>query len=158
MRGRIQIATLITLLIAPLIATALLSAACDRTIEGRAAALAPANLDQPLIVDYFERSNAAARKGPAAQRQFLEQTQHPDVDQRCDLGGLTILLDPSLSTLRSDDGWRPATTDQPPRGRVYVIAVTVTVQRDATTVGVQIGSMHLVVLDGAVYGFAPCPE
>ncbi len=149
MRVRIQITILIT--------AALLSAACDRTVEGRAAALSPADLDQPLIVDYFERSNAAAQKGPAAQRQFLEQTQHPDVDQRCDLGGLTVLLDPSLSTLRSDDGWRPATADQPLRGRVYVIAVTVTVQRDATTVGVQIGSMHLVVLDGVVYGFAPCP-
>jgi hypothetical protein len=40
---------------------------------------------------------------------------------------------------------------------VYVVAVTVTVQRGQSTLGVQVGSMHVVVLDGTAYGFAPCP-
>jgi hypothetical protein len=44
-----------------------------------------------------------------------------------------------------------------PRGRVYVVAVTFTAQREHTVIGTQIGLVHVVVLDNASYGFAPCP-
>lgn len=134
-----------------------LSWGCTKTVDGQPRALPLRDVDQSLIEDYFEQSNAAAQEGPAAQKQFLERTQHPDVRRQCDLGELIVLLDPSLSTLRPDDDWRLAGADEPPRGRVYVIAVIVTVQRDGATLGNQVGSMHLVVLDGTAYGFAPCP-
>jgi len=114
--------------------------------------------DQPLIDGYFDKSNTAARNGAAAQREFLANTQHPDFGEPCELGELTLLLEPAMSTLRLDDGWRPERTGERPRGRVYAIAVTVTVQRDRATLGTQIGSMHIVVLAGNAYGFAPCPR
>jgi len=135
----------------------LLSSGCGKIIDGRPSASPMADADQALIVSYFERSNAAAHGGAAAQRRFLTSAQHPDVEQRCDLGELTVLLGPSLSTLRPDERWRPTGSTVTPRGRVYVIAVTVTVQREGMTLGTQIGSMHVVVLDGMAYGFAPCP-
>jgi hypothetical protein len=146
------------LLAAVLLAAVLLASGCGRVIAGQPAASSQVTVDQSLIMDYFERSNAAALDGAAAQQRFLASTQHPDVDQGCDLGELTVLLEPALSTLRPDDGWRPTATDRAPRGRVYLVAVTVTVQRDQSTLGVQVGSMHLVVLDSTVYGFAPCPR
>lgn len=143
------------------VATAVLTAACGPVVEGRPVAATQGGGgagDQSLVVEYFERSNAAARDGTAAQQQFLRQTQHPDFEANCDLGDLTVLLEPSLSTLRPDQDWRPPATDRPPRGRVYVVAVTATVQRNRTTLGVQIGSVHVVVLDDTAYGFAPCPS
>lgn len=136
---------------------AVLLAGCGRVISGQPAAPPVADVDRYLIVRYYERNNASAREGAAVQRQFLASTQHPDEDQRCDLGELTVLLEPTLSTLRPHEGWRPATSGRVPRGRVYVVAVTVTVRQGSTTLGFQIGSMHVVVLDAAVYGFAPCP-
>ena len=145
------------LLAACLLSAGLLVAACGQVVHGKPVALSPLTADRSLIVSYFEHSNAAAQDGSAAQKQFLDSTQHPDVPERCDLGELTLRLDPTLSTLRSDGDWRPAGADHAPRGRVYVIAVTVTVQRDRTALATQVGSMHLVVLDGAAFGFAPCP-
>ena len=135
----------------------LMTAACGTVVAGRPVAPSQAAADQALIVDYFQRSNAAAHDGAAAQDRFLDATQYPDIDRGCDLDGLTLLLEPTLSTLRPDQGWRPTAADRTPRGRVYVIAVTATVQRGDSTLGVQIGSIHLVVLDGMAYGFAPCP-
>jgi hypothetical protein len=135
----------------------LLTSACGTVVIGQPVALPRAAADQSLIVDYFESSNAAAHDGAAAQEQFLDSTQHPDVARGCDLDGLTLLLEPTLSTLRPDEGWRPEAAGEAPRGRVYVVAVTVTVQRGQSTLGVQVGSMHVVVLDGTAYGFAPCP-
>jgi len=140
-----------------LTAVLLLTAACGTVVAGQPEALPTVDADQSLIADYFERSNAAAHDGADAQERFLDSTQHPDVDRGCDLGGLTVLLEPTLSTLRPDDGWRPAASDRAPRGRVYVVAVTVTVLRGQNTLGVQVGSMHVVVLGAMVYGFAPCP-
>lgn len=137
----------------------LLLAGCARVIDGQAGPLALSDTDQRLIAGYFEHGNDAAHQGVDAQRAFLTKTQHPDfADGRCNLGGLTLLLDPTLSTLRPDDDWHPTKSSPVPRGRVYVVAVTVTVQRDNATLGTQIGSMHLAVLDDTAYGFAPCPS
>lgn len=131
---------------------------CTAVVGGHAVGPPPASVDESLIAAYFEHSNEAAREGADAQTQFLERTQHPDVERLCDLDGLTLLLDPTLSTLRRDEGWRPSGTSGSPRGRVYVVAVTVTVQRGQSTLGTQVGSMHVAVLDGTAYGFAPCPN
>jgi hypothetical protein len=143
---------------AALLAAALSTAACTTTVIGRPVALPVLDMDRSLIADYFERSNTAARDGAEAQERFLASTEHPDFVRQCDLGGLTVMLEPTLSTLRPDDGWRPAGAHQAPRGRLYAVAVTVTVRRGESTLGTQIGSMHVVVLDATAYGFAPCPS
>jgi len=140
-----------------LLAVALLVAACGQVVAGHPVAPSPV-ADRALIADYFERSNAAARDGADAQKRFLDSTQHPDVERHCDLGDLIVLLEPSLGTIRADDRWQPTGAGSTPRGRVYRIAVLVTVRRDGTTLANQVGTMHVVVLDGAAYGFAPCPS
>ena len=134
------------------------SAGCAKQLAGQPAALPVASIDQALIADYFAASNASARDGADAQQKFVSRTKHPDAPRACDLHGLTLLLEPSLGTLRPDNEWRPPGSNEAPRGRVYVLAVTVTVQRDKNTLGKQVGSMHVVVLDAMAYGFAPCPS
>lgn len=107
---------------------------------------------------YFAENNAAARQGPAAQREFLRRTQHPDfVDQLCELGDTTVELDPAMSTLRRDPGFTPDGAG-PPRGEVWAVGVEVTLRRQDTVVGRQIGSQHVVLIDDQPYGFAPCPS
>lgn len=144
------------------LAVVALVSGCGQTIAGtpRAgdATAVDAAGDRVLVEEYFERNNAAASDGPPAQRSFLRDTQHPDFPASgCDLGELTLTIDPTLGTLRPDPDWRPARADEAPRGRVYVVAVTVTVRRGTQTLGSQIGSVHVVVLDGVAHGFAPCP-
>lgn len=108
------------------------------------------------ITDYFAANNAAARHGPDAQRAFLRRTQHPDFrENTCSLAGRTVTIDPAPRTLRRDPGFTVHSLR--PSGRVWVIAVEVTVRRSGEIVGRQIGSKHLVSLDGSIYGFAPCP-
>lgn len=108
------------------------------------------------IARYFAANNAAARHGPAAQQEFLRRTQHPDFRETvCELAGMTVTVRPAWATLRRDpeftvDGRRP-------RGRIRVVSVEVTVRRDRSVVARQIGSQHVVLLDGRAHGFAPCP-
>lgn len=117
----------------------------------------PAVSDRQLVADYFKAANAAAHEDPAAQRRFFDTTQHPDFrGARCPLDGATVVVRPTLSTLRPDPDWVPAGAAAPPRGTAYVVAVTTTVRRDGVEVGTQIGSQHVVTLDGRGYGFAPC--
>lgn len=147
-----------SLLVFVLLATVI---GCASTVDGRARAAGTAtDAERRLIADYFARSNAAAGAGSIEQQQFFAATQHPDYrapDQLCTLDGLTVLLDPTLSTVRPAPGWRPGNTGRPPRGSVLVVAVRVTVQQDRTVLGEQVASVHVVLLDGRVYGFAPCP-
>jgi hypothetical protein len=114
--------------------------------------------EQVLLAQrYFDENNAAARRGPQAQQDFFTRTQHPDFAERtCELGDMTVQLDPALSTLHPDREFSPEGTG-PPRGDVWVVAAEVTTRRHDVVVGRQIGSLHLVVLDGQVHGFAPCP-
>jgi hypothetical protein len=147
------------MLVALALTAAACTAACTATVSGRPAAVDLVAADRALIVDFFERNNAAAGEGTEAQHRFFGEIQHPDYDvEVCSLDDLTIVLDPTLSTLRPHDGWRPPDADQAIRGRIYVVAVTVTVQRDNTVLANQIGSMHVAVLDGRAFGFAPCPK
>lgn len=131
---------------------------CGQVVAGTPKGESFSDDDRTLITEYFDRNNEAAGEGASAQREFLASTQHPDFDDdACNLGELTLTIAPTLSTLRPDAGWQPLNTNRTPRGRIYIIAVAVTVQRGNAPVGVQIGSIHVVVLDGKAHGFAPCP-
>ncbi len=104
---------------------------------------------------YFAASNTAAREGPDAQRDFFHRTQHPDFPVgSCDLGGSTVEFDPAWSTLRRDPQFTSDGIE--PRGAVWVVGVEVTTRRDGAVQARQFGSQHLVVLEGSLYGFAPC--
>lgn len=106
-------------------------------------------------VQYFAENAAAARGGPQQQERFFTETQHPDfADRVCDLGATTVEFDPAMSTLRPDPDY--TTGGQVPRGSVWVVAVEVTTREQGRITGHQIGSQHLVLLDGEVRGFAPC--
>jgi hypothetical protein len=131
-----------------------LAAGCSTAVAGNPIA---AQLgDEPLISGYFSEFGASAEQGAAAQNAFLRKTQHPDyTDRLCDLQGAVIKVDPTMSTLRLDPEWSPE-AGRKPRGKVYVVAVSLRVVRDGTVLGDQIGSERIVVLDGAVYGFMPC--
>ncbi|MFB9905081.1 hypothetical protein [Allokutzneria oryzae] len=109
------------------------------------------------MVRYFADGNAAAAKGSSVQQELFRRTQHPDFSSgMCQLDGVTVVVDPIWSTLRPDPKWTPDGNANPPRGNVYAIAVSVSARRAQTTVGNQIGSQHVVVLNGMAYGFAPC--
>lgn len=147
-----------TVLVLPavLLMIAALGTGCASTISGRAVAPDIVQQDRDRIVEYFTRSNAAADQGAQAQQEFFADTQHPDFEsEACELGDHTLTFDPTLSTLRPDGHWQPG--GETPRGRVYVVAVTITVQLDGAVLGTQIGSVHVVVLDDDAYGFSPCP-
>jgi hypothetical protein len=141
-------------------AAALCSAACTTTIAGSPQAASTPDQNGPagLISQYFGELNVAGGKGPAAQRDFLQSTQHPDYTSSiCDLGDLTLREQPAMSTLHEDDKWRPEDGTSRPKGKVYVVAVSVSVLRNGAALGEQIGLERLVLLNGKVYGFAPCP-
>ncbi|WP_141999288.1 hypothetical protein [Amycolatopsis cihanbeyliensis] len=105
---------------------------------------------------YFAAFNDAADQGDQAQSEFLRKTQHPDfADQVCELNGLTVRAYPALSTLRPDPEWAPGDAE-PPRGQVYVLAVSLTLRRAGTPLAEQIGSERVTILRDQVYGFAPC--
>ncbi|GAB2762072.1 hypothetical protein [Amycolatopsis magusensis] len=111
-----------------------------------------------LISRYFDNFNRAGDQGPEEQQRFLEDARHPDfTGQECELGDLTMDIYPAMSTVRPDPDWSPDGED-PPRGEVFVVAVSLTVRRAGAAIGEQIGSQRVVLLDRRVYGFAPCPK
>jgi hypothetical protein len=136
------------------LAVVALVAGCSTAVAGNPVA-APLG-DESLIAGYFSEFGESAEQGAAAQTAFLRRTQHPDyTDRLCDLQGATVEVDPAMSTLRPDPDWSPE-AGRKPRGKVYVVAVSLTVVRDGTVLGDQVGSERIVVLDGTVYGFMPC--
>lgn len=139
----------------------LFATGCTTTVAGDPVAAASPDNDRTLVQGYFDELNAAAADGPATQREFLQRSQHPDfTDELCDLGDLTLSIDPAMSTLRVDPDWVPPGAGRDaahPRGMVYVLGVSVSIRQDGALLGEQIGSQRVVVLDGKAYGFAPCP-
>jgi nitrous oxide reductase accessory protein NosL len=139
----------------------LLLSGCSSTMAGHPVAAASSDGDRALVEGYFTELNASAADGPATQRDFLRRSQHPDfTDNLCDLGDLTLNVDPAMSTLRIDPDWVPPDAGRNathPRGLVYVLGVSVSIRQDGAVLGEQIGSQRVVVLDGKAYGFAPCP-
>ena len=138
-----------------------LIAGCSSAVAGVALPAASPDDDRELVRAYFEDLNASAEDGPATQRDFLRRSQHPDyADELCDLGDLTLNVDPAMSTLRVDPDWVPPDAGRDaahPRGLVYVLGVSVSIRQDGALLGEQIGSQRVVVLEGKAYGFAPCP-
>ncbi|SHE52202.1 hypothetical protein [Streptoalloteichus hindustanus] len=132
---------------------------CTAAVPGEARPVLLTEGDRRLVEGYFEQANHAADRGAGEQAAFFRRTQHPDAQDRlCDLRGLTVRMEPALTTLRPDPEWSPAGRTGNPRGMVYVVAVTLTARREGATLGSQIASKHIAVLDGAAYGFAPCPS
>lgn len=137
---------------------AAVASGCATTIAGEAVGSGLPPADRALVKAYFEAVNDAAARGSTAQQRLFATDQHPDFrDRLCALDGLTITADPAYATLRTDPDWRLEPGSAPPRGAVYVIAADVTVHQAGTVLANQIGSVHVVILDGAAYGFAPCP-
>lgn len=149
------------LLAATAVVGLLLTAGCTSSVPGEPVAVASPSEDRKLVEGYFDELNASAADGPATQRDFLRRSQHPDYsDELCDLGDLTLNVDPAMSTLRVDPDWVPPDAGRKathPRGLVYVLGVSVSIRQDGALLGEQIGSQRVVVLDGKAYGFAPCP-
>lgn len=156
------------------VAGAIAGGGCASRVPGEPVpASRPPDAHRALVSGYFDAVNTAAGQGSAAQQRLFAGTQHPDFgDLQCPLQGLTITADPAYTTLHTDPDWLPPLADDPPRGTVYVVAATVTVQRstgqlsagqrdtgqrNTEVLGSQIGSLHVVVLNGVAYGFAPCP-
>ncbi|MBW4715754.1 hypothetical protein [Saccharothrix obliqua] len=132
-------------------------AACGARVTGTARPLQLTDADREQVGGYFTALNEAGAQGVAKQRELLADTQHPDYPQDgCELPRGTIRVEPTMSTLRLDPNWTPPGDDEHPRGVVLVVAVTLTVVQDGTEIGTQIGSQHIVLLNGKAYGFAPC--
>ena len=141
--------------------TGLLITGCTSAVTGVPVPAASPDDDRKLVSEYFDELNAAAEEGSDAQRDFLRHSQHPDyTDELCDLGDLTLNVEPAMSTLRVDPDWVPPDAGRDathPRGLVYVLGVSISIRQDGALLGEQIGSQRVVVLDGRAYGFAPCP-
>lgn len=148
-----------TLLVVAVLAVAVVLITVDpaSTVAGTPVANAATEKDKQLVADYFTELNSAGKDGPATQRDFLRRTQHPDfTDRFCDLGDLTLKIDPAMSTFRFDLGWSPEGGTHP-RGDIYVLGVSIAIRRGGALLAEQIGSERVVVLDGKAYGFTPCP-
>lgn len=131
---------------------------CTTTVPGSPSIIAADNGARALAVEYFAELNDAGRAGPARQRDFLRRSQHPDfTDRLCDLGDLTLEIEPALSTFRPDPKWVPDDATASPRGTVYVVGVSVSIRRQGALLAEQIGSQRVVILEGRAYGFTPCP-
>ena len=144
------------------VASSLLLAGCTTQVAGLAtvAASSSPDGDRKLVEQYFSELNASGEDGTSAQREFLQRTQHPDyTDRLCDLGNLTLRVDPAMSTFRANPDWVPPDSRATgrPRGRIYVLGVSVSIRQQGALLGEQIGSERVVVLDSKVYGFSPCP-
>ncbi|MPZ80540.1 MAG: hypothetical protein GEV28_09145 [Actinophytocola sp.] len=144
-------------------ALGLLLAGCSTQVDGRPvpAGATSSDGDRGLVEAYYTELNESGDEGTDTQREFLRRTQHPDyTDRLCDLGGLTLHVEPAMSTFRPDPEWVPpdAPGSERPRGTVYVLGVSVSIRQQGALLGEQIGSQRVVVLDGAAYGFAPCPR
>ncbi|GGP56517.1 hypothetical protein [Saccharothrix coeruleofusca] len=136
---------------------ALLLAGCGSAVPGAARPLRVTDVERQLVEGYFTDLNEAGGQGMAEQRELLRDTQHPDFrEDECELPSGTLRVQPTMSTLRLDADWTPPGEDEHPRGVVLVVAVTVTLLQDGAELGSQIGSQHVVLLNGKAYGFAPC--
>ncbi|HEX7660803.1 MAG TPA: hypothetical protein VF444_15120 [Pseudonocardiaceae bacterium] len=153
----VMLAVSVTAVLAATLTTMLGVAGCAVGPATSGMARPAANSDRTLVAGYFQRLNAAGEQGLAAQRAFFSSTQHPDfLTQTCDLGAWTVQEQPAWTTFRLDPDWTPSDAGSPPRGTVYLIAVSITIRNGHQAIGDQIGAEHVVLLNGEVYGFAPC--
>ncbi|GHH36762.1 hypothetical protein [Lentzea cavernae] len=143
--------------VAVLLASLALLTGCAGPVAGTAHPVRLGDGDRGKFKAYYERVNSAGDESASQQAKLLKDTQHPDFRQKaCDLRGATIKVEPTWTTLRADADWTPPGEKAHPRGDVYVVAVTITIRQQDQVIGSQIGSVHVVLLDDEVYGFAPC--
>jgi len=143
--------------VAVLLASLALVAGCGGPVAGSAKPVRLSDGDRAKVKEYYAQVNKAGDESASKQAQLLKDTQHPDFRQKaCDLRGATIKVEPTWTTLRMDADWAPPGEKAHPRGDVYVVAVTITLRQQDQAIGSQIGSLHVVLLDDEVYGFAPC--
>ncbi|WP_330272096.1 hypothetical protein OG205_34545 [Lentzea sp. NBC_00516] len=143
--------------VAVLLASLALVAGCGGPVAGSAKPVRLSDGDRAKFKEYYSQVNKAGDESASKQAQLLKDTQHPDFKQKtCDLRGATIKVEPTWTTLRMDADWAPPGEKAHPRGDVYVVAVTITLRQEDQAIGSQIGSLHVVLLDDEVYGFAPC--
>ncbi|MFJ5988179.1 hypothetical protein [Lentzea sp. NPDC092896] len=143
--------------VAVLLASLALVAGCGGPVAGSAKPVRLSDGDRAKFKEYYAQVNKAGDESASKQAQLLKDTQHPDFRQKaCDLRGATIKVEPTWTTLRMDADWAPPGEKAHPRGDVYVVAVTITLRQQDQAIGSQIGSLHVVLLDDEVYGFAPC--
>lgn len=143
--------------VAVLLASLALLAGCAGPVAGTARPVQLSDDDRAKFKEFYERLNKAGDTSASEQQKLLKDTQHPDFRQKtCDLRGATIKVEPTWSTLRMDADWAPPGEKAHPRGDVYVVAVTVTLRQEDAVIGSQIGSLHVVLLEDQVFGFAPC--
>jgi hypothetical protein len=148
----------IGILAATTVLAALAATGCTSIVSGSPVPAESPEADRTLVTDYFAELNNSGNAGPPSQRDFLRRTQHPDfTDRLCNLGDLTLKIDPAMSTFRLDPKWMPEDAKRRPRGLVYVLGVSVSIRREGALLAEQIGSQRVVVLDGKAYGFTPCP-
>jgi hypothetical protein len=139
-------------------AIGLLLAGCTTRVAGEPTAKSSPQGDRGLVQAYFSDLNASGDDGTSTQRDFLRRTQHPDfTNELCDLGDLVLRIEPAMSTFRADPDWVPPDGEEPPRGSIYVLGVSISIRQQGALLGEQIGSQRVVVLDGKAYGFSPCP-
>src|SRR5256885_4369813 len=123
------------------VAVTVLLTSNNTLVAGSPVPVSAADGDRRLVADYFTELNNAGKDGPTTQRDFLRRTQHPDfTDRLCDLGNLSLRIDPAMSTFRVDPKWTPEGTSKRPRGMVYVLGVSVSIRRDGALIAEQIGS------------------
>lgn len=147
-----------TILLALAAAVTVVLSTGPRLVAGKPVPIGAPDGDRKLVTDYYDELNSAGKDGPATQRDFLRRTQHPDfTDRLCDLGDLSLTIEPAMSTFRADPKWTPDGSSKRPRGMVYVLGVSVSIRRDGALIAEQIGSERVVVLDNKAYGFEPCP-
>lgn len=145
------------------VAVVTLLSGCGHVLPGRALPAQVTSQDLALIHRYVDGFNAAGDSGPEAQRAFLLSTAEPGSSPPalgC-LGQQTLRTEIVDRTVRADPDFmatRPNQAPTKPAGAVYVAAVSITALMDGTTVEEEIGSKHLVVRDGRVFDYAPCPK
>src|SRR5256885_13277604 len=122
------------------VAVTVLLTSNNTLVAGSPVPVSAADGDRRLVADYFTELNNAGKDGPATQRDFLRRTQHPDfTDRFCDLGELTLKIEPAMSTFRFDLGWSPEGGTHP-RGSIYVLGVSISIRRGGALLAEQIGS------------------
>src|SRR5690349_11500906 len=96
-----------TILLALAAAVTVVLSGGPKLVAGKPVAIGAPDGDRKLVTDYYAELNSAGKDGPATQRDFLRRTQHPDfTDRLCDLGDLSLRIDPAMSTFRPDPRWR----------------------------------------------------
>lgn len=146
-----------------MLAAGMLLGGCATVVPGAADVDERTRADRALVLGLFAAGNAAGARGAQAQAEYFAASQHPAFP--VDLGDcadpvqqdLTVLAEPTVSTVRLDPDWRyPDRDGAVPAGRVYVVAVALTLEQAGNEVASAIATQHVVVLDGRAVSFTPC--